>query len=347
MSKRQLIKRNDPETINSFFLTGENPVLIVDRSTLENWSVCPLQGSLSGSQIATNAMEAGSASHEAIARAVAEYIASEGSLSPSDLRTELDAYLKTSRPDLADDVFNSVKRSVYTFSDFLARQSPVNILRFDSGEGERSGQLAYDISTGSHVVRVTSELDLLFAGPQPTLLHEIDWKTGRTRWTRSDVASSFQFQLHAWLIFQNYPDVEAVEISVWMTQMTQQTFPVLVERKDLHLIASRVYTAALEYSKNHALAKPPAWPTLEKCESCRVAMNCEIGRTTDVATVEDDPVNAVKELAALNAQAKAYERALAKLVDKDGEIELGDGEWFGREKPSTRKKPVATYKTCD
>jgi hypothetical protein len=100
------------------------------------------------------------------------------------------------------------------WSQLIYSIHPGNILAFDGGEDiDRSGQLAIDFPDLR--TRYTSELDLLYQGDSPEVGEEVDYKTGWKDWTTEDIRDSFQFQSHAVLALEKYPQWQALRVRVF------------------------------------------------------------------------------------------------------------------------------------
>lgn len=334
---------------NDSFILDDMPQrddwIVLDRSTLERASNCPFQaaaieqGRVCNSSLLT---AAGQECHEAFSRTIHEWIETDGALEPHELRSALVGNLHAARPDVQPAAIAGARASVYDFAKFLWRIHPGNILRFDGGEDlGRSGQLAMDVDPN---YRITSELDLLYSTDSPELLGEIDYKTGWKVHSASDVFQSFQFQLHAALVFENYEAVNGLEVRVWNTRTNQQTFKVVFRREQMAAFRVRLISAIGTYEHHVRGPEPPTWPAEEKCSLCPAASLCPVSGE-DIKEVATDPKGTLRKLIALEAKADAWKKLLAAHVDATG-VDIIDGDaGFGRNKPaSTRKAPVAIYK---
>lgn len=325
------------KTIDSFIDPIESDLPLLDRSTIERWASCPWAAKEceeGRAKIVGQAAVAGEAIHAALSAVTQGWIDSNGAQSPVDLRNDLEFELRRARPDLQPDVLKGCMPSAWAWSKFLEGVHPGNILRFDGGEGERCGQLAYDIPDLG--VRVTSELDLLFSTPSPELLDEIDYKTGQKQHSVDDVAESFQFQLHGTLVFKNYPNVNALRIRVWDTRHNRLTYGVTFSRNRLADYEFRI-RSALESRRRH-WDKPPTWPTLEACRICPVAARCPVAEYP----IKAEPVELLRDLIAVRARADAIEERLSAHVDATGQDVRCNGVAFGRQKPKAERKSPAT-----
>lgn len=327
-------------TDDSTFLEKEELVL-VDRTPLDQCAECPRkQRFIATGRVLDDsfAAESGSAVHHGIGSMVGEYVESQGAMNTSELVEFGMSIIAASRPDVQADAIKGAKASIYSVARYLTGIHFANILRWDGGRDEHSSQLAWDWP--SLGLRITSELDLLHAGPSPQVLHIRDWKSGWAPWTVTKVADSFQFNLHAGLTFQTYPDVEAVEISIWMTRMNSFTYPVLFKRDKLHAISHRVRSAASEYAKWRTTEpeKTDAWPLVEKCDGCQAAFLCDCS-----GMPQTDPHEIVDKIAGLSAQLNGLVKLAEKHVRDSGEdIKTSAGNSFGLSKPKRAVKPKMT-----
>lgn len=330
------------DSINSFLVESQT-IPVVDRSTLEGFARCPAQaiaierGLVQGGSAAA---DAGEEVHQAISLTIREYIDAQGMMGQRDLVDFLRASLFNSRPDVQEEAVQGCVRSVWDICSWIAQHVHYgNVLCWDGGEGEQSGQLtkAYD-----HV-HVTSELDMLHAGPgSPGRLYEIDWKSGRKQWSPSDIASSFQFQMHALLVFENYPECVELQVRVWNTRSNAVTQPVVFERRYLDQYESRVLEAAKFWRDYHDLeiADAPAWPDLDKCCMCDAAHlcpeACQLARE-----LSENPAEILRRYITVSAAEEFLRKALTKHVDQHGPVSW-ESTAFGR-KESSRKPTAKLY----
>ena len=327
----------------AFVDLDDTPLPLVDRSTLARYAVCPRQARYieTGAVLDQTAeSESGNAVHDAMSRLISAYVDSGGALTPSELVQEIDSSLLGSRPDIQPDAIRGCRASMWHVAKFVASKHPDNLLRFDGGEGDRSGQLAWDLpETGC---RVTSEIDLLHSGPAPTLLHELDWKSGRGHYSVLAVRDALQFQLHWWLVAQNYPDIEALSVSVWHTRSNERTIAVQFTRRDLPAIGARIRHAAglwREHQENQP-ETTPAWPTTAKCSECPAVFDCDAakGRWECVGA---DPGGYVDRLTIAEAACKRMRAEASRFVRASQRDIVSDaGNCFGVGKPKSSRKPT-------
>jgi len=329
----------------------------MDRSTGENYAACPARGWLieHGHTIDTSdAAASGSEAHGSISRVIASLADLSPSewmnLSPQELVRAIEAETYAARPDLQPDVIRGLVRSFWVLAKMLASTRPKDFLRFDGGEGEQSGQLAWPLDTVP--VTVTSELDLLKSclmedpktlGTYLGGLLEYDWKTGRTHWTQDKVLDSFQFQVHAWLVFNVYPAVNLLSVIVWNTREGRKTLPADFHRARLSQYHARVVSAAELFAKWHGAdseADVPRWPTVEKCGACSAASVCPANGARGFRA-STDPAGFVDQMVAISARLSAMREEAVTWADEHGTITTELGNCFGRDKPPSGRKPIA------
>jgi len=317
----------------------EAKVDVIDRSALELYAVCPAQARFAETGVVKAVgREAlvGAAVHDALSRAVQTYVELQGQVRITDVANEVTWALQESRPDVQPGAIASVRSSIWAWASFLNDIHWTNILRFDGGSGVRSGQLSWDIDRLG--VRATSEIDLLCATASPEVVQEFDWKTGHKYWTEQTVRESFQFQMHAWLIFQNYPDVQCVRTSIWNTRVNRRTYAVEFTREKLADYQSRVMMA-LQYrhlNRNVAPEKAEVWPSADGCPICAARALCPAA-DRDIKT---EPPEMLRQLIAVEARGERLKEMLSAHVDATGEDVVCNGAAFGTEKPKAARKPT-------
>lgn len=328
-------------------LFTDSSLLAVDRSTLERFATCPAQGCYVAEHNPPAGMAAavGQEAHQAISRTIEAYIESHEITGPAGFRERFESETRCARPDVQPAVIQALRSVWWKLSEYIAGGvAPQNILRYDGGAGNKSGQLSWPLDDLG--VLLTSEVDLLHSTRSPELLAEIDWKSGWGFYNEDDVADSFQFQFHALLVLMNYPDVEALRVTVWNTRNGTKTRPVEFSRSGLIPIQTRIRSAVGEFLRWHG--KPyelaETWPATEKCRLCAAAAVCP---AADIQTSKcaDDPVRFVELMVATKAKLDAMEAEATAYVDKTGKTILTTaGDHFGRDKPKTdRKSPAVLY----
>jgi hypothetical protein len=319
------------------------PLTVVDRSTLERHSICPAQAQfVATGRVLTSShlAEVGSAVHAAFGDVLTEYVQSSGNLGVTDCVDTVIQQLCASRPDVQHDAIRAARPSVWAWAKYVNQIHHQNILRYDGGEGEHSGQLAWDLEDLG--VRVTSEVDLLHTGKASEVVTEIDYKTGHKLHTAADVEQSFQFAMHAWLILENYESVELVCIRVWNTRTNNLTYSCNWKRADLYELQYRMRAAVTNWLayRDTPAEKCPTWPTVEKCGWCPAAALCP-AVPKDVQRFAADPQGLVETIVATQASLDALEKIAAGIVEASGrDIVTASGAAFGIGKPKAQRKPT-------
>jgi hypothetical protein len=322
----------------------EDIKIVVDRSDLETCASCPMQMRLKRDtkNVVGHIAHVGEACHVAISQTIQHYIDSvDGGeiLRAGDIAERIDLNLRHARPDVQVDAIEACKPSVWAIARTLHETDPDNILRFDGGQGKRCGQLSWESSDG---IVVTTEFDLLRATESIQVLREDDWKGGWKQHGISDVAKSFQFNLHAVLAFENYPDVQRLDVHVWDLRRSGYEPPsVQFYRRKLDQYRALIETAGHIYIDNDQipLEKVAAWPAVEKCRICDVSVNCPVAEREVAA----DPVARAVQFVALEAKYEAIKTLLMADIEKNGgrpiETPSGDKVEF-----SFTDKPKRTFK---
>lgn len=330
---------------------ADEPSQIVDRSTLERYAVCPHQARLIDSgQVSSSSLDtdAGQAVHDVISEAVR--LRHVDGLDPSELRYLIERRAAEARPDIQPAVVAALRQayklvSLICYHETLSERSPADILRYDGGAGDFKGQVAADLIPavdGNPALRLTAELDFLIATASAQELELIDWKSGWTTWTGTDVRDSFQFQSYGWLVMANYPECRRVSVRVHMTREGYATSPVtFVRERDFEPIRQRLITAALTY-RAHANAPPeaaPAWPAPERCGLCPAAQRCKCAHEpgSDLAKAPEGYLRQYVSLKAITD--KMHDAMTAKVRDSGKDIVFGDVA-FGTNKPKQQRAPA-------
>jgi hypothetical protein len=317
--------------------------IVADRSTLEKWQECPRQarylsdGGFNGKSFAA---ESGNAAHDVLSTATATYVDSQGAYNAVELREEVETLLLSTRPDLQPDVIRALRPSLWAWCKYLNDLHFSNILRFDGGRGDKSGQLAHDFDDLG--LRPTSEIDLLHATQSTEVIEEIDYKSGHTPWSMDSVADAFQFDMHGMLLLMHYPDVKCVRISVWCTRLNRRTYRVDFTRDRYNEYLYRVRKACelMARWQDKPVEQVPAHPMYERCLLCPANLKCA-SAGGDVQELVADPGAAVDKLHTLEAAADTLRESLGKIVDATGrDIISPSGNAFGAEKPKQNRKPV-------
>jgi hypothetical protein len=340
----------NPAEIKSFLYDDAPELPVLDRSTLEQYgseTACPFKAVAIEQQrikVVGQIATGGEEGHQALSRTIGEYIDSWAGLvdmrdgmRAGDVRERLEAEAIAARPDVQPDVLDALRPSMWQLATLIASIRPQNILGYDGGESrEKSGQLAMDLSG----VRVTSELDLLYQGPAPGLLHEHDWKTGWTLHSATAVADSFQFQMHAALVFHNYPECQELEVTIWDTRRNLRIRPVVFAREDDPAYRARI-SQAVGY-RMQWIDAPMAWPSIEKCTGCPAAIFCPAADDAIRATSSEPPI-LLEQYIAVTARAAQLEAALKAVVEQTKEPVICGDDRFGPHKKTDRAPQMQLY----
>lgn len=319
----------------------------LDRSALQAYAECPAMARFIETGRVLNrskAMDVGNEVHAAFSEATDEYVQSDAAIGERDLVDVVRGRLMKSRPDLQPEAIDAAWHTAWPWAKFLYSIHPANIVKFDGGEGRRSGQLAHNIDF--LCVAVTSEVDLLHAGPSKKILHEVDYKSGRTAHNATVVANSFQFQMHAYLVLANFPDVDALEVSIWETRRGKPNLPVMFTREEFPQYEMRIMQAAQFWKAYHDKEPEacPAWPDIEKCRYCPARMVCPIVPPSDC---HQDPAAFVMSMIALESKLDDMKaEAIAYVEDTGADIVTPDGVAFGFDKPRETKPRAAIYEAA-
>jgi hypothetical protein len=338
---------NTRETLSAFVLVEDDIEFIdIDRSTLERYATCPAQARLieSGGVLNDSLLAAaGEAVHQAFGRTISVYM-DEPNWPVGELAEAAFGELRGARPDIQPEAIAAGRPSVWAWAKLIASIHPNNVLRYDGGEGDRSGQLSHEVPFGALRLRPTSEIDLLLTTHSPEVVCEIDYKSGWKKYSIDTVAASFQFQMHAWLILNNYPAIQAVQVKVWNCRTNDLSYGVMFDRKRLNEWDTRIRSALGEWHRYH-LTLPqnaPTWPAIEKCAICPAAALCpSAGHVGDLAS---DPGGFVDGMVAAAARLEAMEKLAAEHVKATGkDLVSPSGAAFGFDKPIKSRRTKALY----
>lgn len=336
------MNRKDAPT-TAFVPESSGEILVLDRSDAELWATCPwaAKAKADGKLLChSTAANSGNEVHHAISRVIQDHIGSGGGLRAGELRQAMESALRYSRPDVQPDALAGLMPSLWGVADLLSGIHPTNILAFDGGEGEKSGQLSYDVPFGDDTVRLTTEVDLLTATESIEVLDEIDWKTGWKEHTKGSIATSFQFQFHAVVVLTKFPNIRCVRVRVWNTRLRRLTYAVEFTRDDLPKYEARLKMAAYTFMQHRNAENPPTWPAVEKCVICDACAICPLLQGTETLDAAIDPGGYVERMAVLDAALGGMKKVAAALRKKLGHDIVGPtGAAFGWGKPKTDRAP--------
>jgi hypothetical protein len=255
-----------------------------------------------------------------------------------------------SRPDLQPQIVDRFKAGAWTIATAICcadngePRSPEDIMRYDGGEGEHSGQLAYDVPLGDTIYRLTGEIDLL-VNISDREVDLSDYKSGYRWWTGTDVRESFQLgAFYPNLVFRNYPEVERINVRVIMPAYADITAAVTITHKDRYAIDQRLSSALATYDKHRRAKRAedvPCNPLPSRCDLCRYAIKCPMCARSTMG-LSESPERLIQELSILSAAVKARETRLDGIVRQTGQ----DIE-FGKLRYGTGKPKAKRAATCD
>lgn len=318
----------------------EDFIAEVDRTTLETFAACPMQARLKreSADVVGVAAAIGEEGHKAISRTITRALDDWDMMSRSDFASMLRGELAASRPDVQPQVIDAFAPVVWSLSEYLAGLTAAHILRYDGGAGDLSGQLSWDVAGN----RLTAELDLLVATQSKELLRDHDYKSGRKVHDHDGILASFQLGcVHPYLVFQNYPECQILEVAVWSTRTGHRLPYVQFQRHRLPQYEARIRETIEVFARyEHApLAEVPCWASTEKCRICDVAARCP---AVDRPLPADDG-DLLRKLIAVDAHRKAVDAELQARVAKNGgeSITTPDGDSYGK---FGAAKPTMTWK---
>ena len=327
------------------------PPVLLDRSPLERYATCPFHGhACETGKVMTEAEPAASGieAHKALAAVVDAFVRGDPEMVEAGM-----VGAQQSRPDVQPDVLAAVRPGLWRLAQALKHieigdppcvlRNPADVLRYQGGQGDRTGQVAWDLfpAAGQRpATRLTSEIDVLLATPAADEMEEWDFKTGHANWAAGDIRASFQFPFHAWLAFKNYPGLNRLWVRVYMSRFGSFTGAACFSRRDLSDIEARLVGAVRareDAAKAVAAGKQPeTWPWPSKCEICDAARLCP--RLAGQWKMMDDPGAFVTGLALREQQVEADTKALVNLCQSTGKTFEGDGFAFGRKPPAKETK---------
>ena len=249
--------------------------------------------------------------------------------------------MNRSRPDVQPDVIDACKRYLYKFAENLFftpagyDRDPDDIVCFDGGTGQQSGQLACVMNEKEGL---TCEVDLLMRGETEGEMELHDWKSGRMHWTSGDVKQSFQFgTFYPYLVFRNYKHINRIHVVIHMPRKYEQTSPVTFHRDDMNAMNERLIRG-LEIANGDC---KEIWPMNDKCKLCDVLKHCSMSQTIKVKESGEDML---KSLIIYEAYTKEIKKELKSIVDSSGEISIinpsGETISYGSQKPKVAPKRI-------
>lgn len=330
----------------------ESSAEIIDRSSLEPWATCPQQAwhLAHGVKHFSISMDKGTEVHEVIAAAMKERQTNGTQF--AQLRDLMSELAMKSRPDVQPQVISVIRRCMYSVLDLICRhptgneRHPDDLLAYDGGEGDRTGQMAADLTVDGITYRLTCECDLVLATASETEIDVTDFKSGWTWYTASDVQELFQAVFYVVVLFHRFPNVNRINFSIFMCGENQATSPVAFKREDMYAMTKRI-ESAIRLRKSYLDAEKAdlveAWPDESKCAICPCAIRCSLVQNFPPADAGKDSEALLDQYVALEAatwQAKTWLTEKRRSVDAD--IISGPNA-FGVDKPKIQKFTPTLY----
>lgn len=329
-------------------------VEVVDRSTLERYAICPQRAFLiakHGIKSESDIASTGSEVHEVISKAVKER---QTNATPShDLRARMIDDAQKSRPDVQPETCRIIRTCNWDLANYLCfnpetnrERHPDDLLIYDGGEKDRSGQVSADLTVDGVTYRCTCEVDLGIATASDAEIEVTDWKAGFKWWTATMVKGAFQPRFYSWVLFNWFPKVNVISFRIFMCAESQFTSPVEFRREDMFEIQRQIESALrLRAATKGAESKDvPAWPTAEKCAICPAAKFCVLCHGLPEAEVAIDPEMYLDSFVAHENLVSNMKANLTKYVRSIGhDLESGPNA-FGTNAPKTeRAKSCSSY----
>jgi len=329
----------------------------LDRSLLERYATCPFQAlAVETGLVKDGGFEAdsGTECHRVIGEGIDHY------LRGGDFIDYCRQEIPKMRPDVQHDAGPNLWRSVHGLARLLrwtvppgpdcpegVRRSPEDIIRYQGGQGEQTGQVSWPLlpatATRGQII-VTSEVDLLLA-ESASEMTEIDFKRHKV-FTGADIKASFQFRLHAWLLFHIHAELEVLRTKVWNVPKGSITPAAVFARRDADEFAGTLLEAVRYRSEAHVLAikaelhNIAAWPHTEKCVVCPAVRDC-LKTPTPCVALNMEPARFAASLQVREIAVQKDRALLIRYVTDHGE-DFGKGLSFGIGKPKPPQKPVAS-----
>lgn len=188
-------------------------------------------------------------------------------------------------------------------------------------------------------VIVTMRFDLLSSGNE--CLHVVDWKTGYKKRTNIETQESFQAQNGAFLLYEmpEYKDINTIHFwyyeSMWGSKAYARfdrfaEHPRLPGLSTEKALRSRVISAVDLFVANCK----DAWPLPETCAYCDVINFCPYANI-DAKAIADDPQQYVDRMVVVEAFLKNMKAAATAWIKSKGEL-VGSKVKFTKKTPQER-----------
>ena len=340
--------------------------IILDRTRIGQYAVCPCQGYLTMLWEALKAKASGLEVFSWEAERIADADPNLIDRMICVIHQSTDSRLSecgTEIHDLFKRAFNECQNDLNHIPEWLVENLP-KIKPSIQPMAIRHARHAADLITEYHVnliavehqvslvvipetattpaVIVTMRLDLLGSGKGN--LHVMDWKTGFKRLTNQEAAESFQAEFGAWLCFQQEPYKEINTLHWWYFETMWGTkayarFDRLEEHPRLPglttevAIQGRVMSAVDLFMGNCK----EAWPLEYSCAWCDMIHFCPHA-DMDAKELSEDPKIYVDKMIVLGALLKRMKGTATKWVK-------GHGSISGSKMVFTKKKPAEKFTT--
>lgn len=335
--------------------------IILDRSRLETYAICPFQGYLSILWDCLKAIDEGmqlfpweqvilDAADPALIAEMRKHIkqSTDGRLAECGIQIH----------DLIDKAFEECKNDIHQvpqwFVDNLPSIKP-NIQPMAIKHARHVGdmiaeyhvaliglelQISHDIvdeTKDSPKITVTTRIDLLGSGKEN--LHVVDWKTGFKQRTNTEALDSFQAGFIAFILFKQkeYAEVNTIHFWYYETMFGTKAYARFDRNEEHPRLPGLSTELALQGRVLEAVklflgdCREP-WPLPDACAWCDVIRFCPYA-SMEAKEIADDPTAFVDSLVALQQLCSRRKKALTTYLKGHGPVE-GTKMVFDQKKPS-------------
>ena len=332
--------------------------MILDRSTVENYSECPQKGYL---KILFDAVRA-----EALGQKVFDWEQKRLEQADPILLNTLHKYAMNGTMnaicetgilihEMIDKAFKECKGDTSIIPDWISDNFPK--IRPDvQPDAIRAGRFVCDQIADLHVkvlaiekqislayndqLTLTTRIDLLAQGLNNSL-HVWDWKTGYKRRTASETHDSFQGQFTAALLWQQpcYANVDVIHYWYMETRFGTRAYARFERNAEHPRLPHLTQKVAFDERIGQALTlflvnNQECWPHDEKCCQCDMVRFCAMAHI-DAAERSDDSKAFIDKLAYDMASVARRKKAATAWVKAKGPI-VGTKVVFDRKQPTER-----------
>lgn len=300
--------------------------VVIDRSSVERYAVCPMQGYLCGQQqyrADSKLADTGTIIHELIREAIENC--------REDLSMVAD-YFCNELPRVRPDVQPEALRAGQFVADELSRINYTSILLCEqqidfpprSEDGTVDNCPAWLLSPKGVPMVWTTKPDLVMSGNRNSLV-VYDWKTGFKRRTNEEAYDEFQTAFIAFLLWQLYPDVEDIHFFYKETRWGHSAYAQLARSKEHrtlpHLTTEAAFQARILAACQYwFMESKDTWPIYEKCILCPVTKQCP-NANADAIELAHDPRLFVDRMTTLQALLDQMDETAKTWVKANGAIE--------------------------